>query len=110
MKGIIVIAALLTAACGGSLEDNLAAQSRGVDPRAPNGAGQNPAFPGQTDAPEQKTNVRLSVDDGKVTGEERLLRDLGERIRDVVQGPDGALYLLTDNAGGRVLKLAPKGR
>jgi len=53
--------------------------------------------------------VRLVVDDqGKVSGEERLLRELKERIRDVRQGPDGALYLLTDNAKGRVLKLVPK--
>jgi glucose/arabinose dehydrogenase len=33
-----------------------------------------------------------------------------ERIRDVQQGPDGALYLLTDNVAGRVLKLAPRSR
>ncbi len=52
--------------------------------------------------------VRLTVKDEKVTGEERLLKDLKERIRDVVQGPDGALYLLTDNKAGRVLKLVPK--
>lgn len=54
--------------------------------------------------------VRLTVDGEKVTGEERLLRDLDERIRDVVQGPDAALYLLTDNPNGRILKLAPKAR
>lgn len=55
--------------------------------------------------------VRLSVEGEKVTGEERLLTDLQparERIRDVVQGPDGALYLLTDNQNGRVLKLVPR--
>ena len=54
--------------------------------------------------------VRLSVGGERVTGEERLLQDLQpqrERIRDVRQGPDGALYLLTDNARGRVLKLVP---
>ena len=47
----------------------------------------------------------------QVVGEERLLQDLQpqrERIRDVRQGPDGALYLLTDNAKGRILKLVPK--
>jgi aldose sugar dehydrogenase len=32
---------------------------------------------------------------------------LQERIRDVRQGPDGALYLLTDNSAGRVLRIAP---
>jgi glucose/arabinose dehydrogenase len=52
--------------------------------------------------------VRLTVDGEQITGEERLLTDLKERIRDVVQGPDGALYILTDNAKGRVLKLTPK--
>ena len=51
--------------------------------------------------------VRLSLKGDKVTGEERLLKDLKERIRDVVQGPDGALYLATDNQAGRVLKLVP---
>jgi glucose/arabinose dehydrogenase len=51
--------------------------------------------------------VRLTVDGEKVTGEERLLRNLGERIRDVRNGPDGALYLLTDNAAGRILKVTP---
>jgi glucose/arabinose dehydrogenase len=35
------------------------------------------------------------------------LQDLGERIRDVRQGPDGALYLLTDAANGRILRVAP---
>jgi glucose/arabinose dehydrogenase len=55
--------------------------------------------------------VRLTVEGEKITGEERLLQDLQpqrERIRDVVQGPDGALYLLTDSARGRILKLVPK--
>ena len=51
--------------------------------------------------------VRLSLDGEKVTGEERLLQDLGERIRDVRQGPDGALYLLTDANNGRILRIAP---
>jgi glucose/arabinose dehydrogenase len=57
--------------------------------------------------------VRLVLEGERVVGEERLLTDLQparERIRDVTQGPDGALYLLTDNAEGRVLKLAPRGR
>jgi glucose/arabinose dehydrogenase len=54
--------------------------------------------------------VRLTVKGEKVVGEERLLTDLKERIRDVVQGPDGALYLLTDNKAGRVLKLTPAKR
>jgi glucose/arabinose dehydrogenase len=55
--------------------------------------------------------VRLSVKGDRVVGEERLLQDLQpsrERLRDVRQGPDGAIYLLTDNAKGRILKLVPK--
>jgi glucose/arabinose dehydrogenase len=40
-------------------------------------------------------------------GEERLLQNLNERIRDVRQGPDGALWLLTDNAAGRILRVTP---
>ncbi|MGV3635248.1 MAG: PQQ-dependent sugar dehydrogenase, partial [Pseudorhodoplanes sp.] len=51
--------------------------------------------------------VRLELDGEKVTGEERMLRQLNERIRDVRTGPDGALYLLTDNTAGRILRLTP---
>jgi len=51
--------------------------------------------------------VRLSLDGDKVTGEERLLQNLNERIRDVRQGPDGALWLLTDNSAGRILRVTP---
>lgn len=56
----------------------------------------------------QKHLVRLVLKDGKVVGEERLLADQNERIRDVIVGPDGALYIATDNANGRVLKVVPK--
>jgi glucose/arabinose dehydrogenase len=49
--------------------------------------------------------VRLTVDGNRVTGEERLLENLGERIRDVRQGPDGWLYLLTDSNDGRIVRL-----
>jgi glucose/arabinose dehydrogenase len=58
-----------------------------------------------------KDLVRLTIDGEKVVDEERLLTDLQpkrELIRDVRQGPDGALYLLTDDAKGRMLKLVPK--
>jgi len=51
--------------------------------------------------------VRLVLENGRVVREERYLGDLGERIRDVVQGPDGLLYLLTDSAEGRVLRVRP---
>ncbi len=55
--------------------------------------------------------VRLDVKGERIVGEERLLKDLqpkAERIRNVRQGPEGALYLLTDSPQGRVLKLIPK--
>lgn len=55
--------------------------------------------------------VRLTLNGEKITGEERLLKDLQpkpEAIRDVRTGPDGALYLLTDGSAGRLLKLVPK--
>ena len=55
--------------------------------------------------------VRLVLDGEKVVGEERLLKDLQpkpERIRDVRMGPDGALYVVTDGATARILKLVPK--
>jgi glucose/arabinose dehydrogenase len=51
--------------------------------------------------------VRLSLDGEHVVSEEVLLSELHERIRDVRQGPDGALYVLTDNDAGRILKLVP---
>jgi aldose sugar dehydrogenase len=49
--------------------------------------------------------VRLTLEGGRVTGEERYLGDLGERIRDVRQGPDGLLYLLTDSRDGHILRV-----
>ena len=51
--------------------------------------------------------VRLELSGNKVVKEERLLQGLRERIRDVRQGPDGAIYLLTDNSAGRILRLVP---
>ena len=50
---------------------------------------------------------RLTLHGDSAVREERLLQGLHERIRDVRQGPDGALYLLTDNSAGRILRLAP---
>ena len=51
--------------------------------------------------------LRLRLDGNRVVGEERLLENLGERIRDVRQGPDGWIYVLTDSADGRILRLQP---
>lgn len=55
-----------------------------------------------------KRVTRLTLDGDKVVGEERLFAEVGERFRDVVVGPDGALYLATDSDNGRVLRVAPK--
>lgn len=51
--------------------------------------------------------VRLELRDGRVVNEERHLAELRERIRDVVQGPDGYLYLVTDSPSGRILRVVP---
>jgi glucose/arabinose dehydrogenase len=51
--------------------------------------------------------VRLRLRDGRVTHEERYVIGRGERIRDVTEGPDGFLYLLTDSPKGRIVRLAP---
>lgn len=55
--------------------------------------------------------VRLVMGDGPdgptVVGQEELLRGLGERVRDVRQGPDGAVYVLTDDARGALLRISP---
>ena len=52
--------------------------------------------------------VRLVLKDNRVVGEEHLLTDRGQRIRDVRQGPDGALYVVTDESNGEIWKIAPK--
>ncbi|MGC3983489.1 MAG: PQQ-dependent sugar dehydrogenase [Pseudorhodoferax sp.] len=45
--------------------------------------------------------------DGKVVREQQLLEDVGQRVRDVRQGPDGLLYVLTDASNGQLLRLVP---
>jgi aldose sugar dehydrogenase len=51
--------------------------------------------------------VRLELDGTRVVHEERLLGDLGQRIRAVIQGNEGDLYLLTDESDGEILRVAP---
>ena len=51
--------------------------------------------------------VRLRITNGRVVQEERYLVELRERIRDVREGPDGAIYLLTDSSRGRLLRVEP---
>lgn len=52
--------------------------------------------------------VRLTLAGDRVTGEERI--PIGARVRDVRQGPDGAVYVLTDAPDGKLLRLSPSGR
>lgn len=52
--------------------------------------------------------ARLVLKDGEVVAEVKLLADLDHRIRDVRQGPDGALWLLTDDSKGELLRITPK--
>jgi glucose/arabinose dehydrogenase len=55
-----------------------------------------------------RTLLRVSFDSsGKPTGQERMLTDLGQRLRDVRQGPDGLIYVLTDETEGAMLKMEP---
>jgi glucose/arabinose dehydrogenase len=51
--------------------------------------------------------ARLEVQGNKVVKEEKLLQDLKQRIRDVREGPDGLLYLLTDHDDGQLIRLRP---
>lgn len=55
-----------------------------------------------------KALVRLVLKNDRVAGEERMLIDRKERIREVVQGPEGSLYLLTDDGDGKLLQLVPE--
>jgi glucose/arabinose dehydrogenase len=50
---------------------------------------------------------RIELRDGRVAKEEKLLQDVGQRVRDVREGPDGLLYVLTDAPAGRLLRLLP---
>ena len=54
-----------------------------------------------------KKLVRLVMKDNRVIGEEHLLTDRDKRVRDVRQGPDGALYVVTDESNGELLRIAP---
>ena len=51
---------------------------------------------------------RIDLDGDKVVGQEILLEELGERIRDVRAGPDGYLWVLTDAPNGRLIRIEPR--
>ena len=50
--------------------------------------------------------VRLTLDGNRITGHEKLLTNIGKRLRDVRVGPDGWLYLLTDERDGEILRVS----
>lgn len=56
----------------------------------------------------EKHIARLVLENNRVVGEERLLTDLGERVRDVAVGPDGAVWAITDEANGKLVRLATR--
>lgn len=56
----------------------------------------------------EKHIARLVLENDRVVGEERLLTDLGERVRDVAVGPDGAVWAITDEQNGKLVRLAAR--
>ena len=54
----------------------------------------------------EKHIVRLVLENGEVVGEERLMTDLGERVRDVAVAADGAVWAITDETNGKLVRLA----
>lgn len=71
------------------------------------------AFPGWRDnlfvgALKEQRLVRLVLRNNRVVGEEHLLQDRNQRIRDVRQGPDGALYIVTDESNGELWRVSPR--
>ena len=54
----------------------------------------------------EKHIARLVLEGDRVVGEERLLTDLGDRVRDVAVGPDGAVWAITDEQNGKLVRLA----
>jgi len=55
----------------------------------------------------ERNLIRLTLDGERITGEERLLGDLGQRVRDVRVGADGKVYILTDEDEGQLLQIEP---
>ena len=54
----------------------------------------------------EKHIARLVIQNDRVVGEERLLTDLGERIRDVAVGPDGSVWAISDERNGKLVRLS----
>ncbi len=57
----------------------------------------------------EQTLVRLVLDGDKIVKEERMLqKEIGQRLRSIVQGPDGLIYLATDEGKGKILQVSPR--
>ena len=56
----------------------------------------------------EKHIARLVLENDRVVGEERLLTDLGERVRDIAVAPDGAVWAITDEPNGKLVRLAAR--
>ena len=56
----------------------------------------------------EKHIARLVLEGDRVVGEERLMTDIGERVRDVAVGPDGAVWAITDEQNGKLVRLAAR--
>lgn len=55
-----------------------------------------------------KTLARLELDGENITHEERLLqKEVGERLRDIAQGPDGFIYIISDESNGKIYRIEP---
>ena len=69
-----------------------------------------PAWKGSLFVGDMKSKrlVRLTIAGDRVTGEQVLLGDRNQRVRDVRQGPDGALYIVTDESNGELWRLSPR--
>lgn len=55
----------------------------------------------------ERNLIRLTLDGDRIAGEERLLNEIGERVRDVRVGPDGNVYVLTDEDDGKLWRIEP---
>lgn len=53
--------------------------------------------------------IHLAMDGSRIIGESRRFTEIGERLRDIRTGPDGAIYILTDSEQGKLLKISRAG-
>jgi glucose/sorbosone dehydrogenase len=100
----------LSGASSSSASARVASQSSRRTGRSPNRSRDCLEICGPTDKATLvgRVLVRLVLKDERVIAEQRLLTELNSRIRGVSEGPDGALYVLTDGNNGKIVKLVPR--